>query len=487
VTKPSPERISAQILVIGSGAGGAVAAATLAEAGYDVLIIEEGPEIDTSQMATHTPEAFQTLYRNGGLSPFFGKANIAFVEGRCVGGSTEVNSAFWHRTPPEAVIAWTERFQVRDLSEDQLSALFDEIETELSVSRLNSDNAPRSSALLRQGSEKSGWAVAEVPRAQNSNMAGSQFAPGAKRSMSRTYIPRAIQAGVRLLPNCHVKRINHRLGRVSSVSALFTEGNSERHLTIEAETVFVCGGAIQTPVLLRRSGIKRNVGNRLRIHPMLKLAALFDEQLDSHRAALPVYQVKEFAPDITLGGAVFTPGYLAITLSENWPDNQAAMQDWRSMALYYVACRSSGWGTVRAFPLTGEAVVRYRLSRQDMTNLSVGMARLGELLFAAGARQLYPALRSPAVINSSAECRVFLENPIPASMMNLSTVHAFSTCPLGENKNLCAVDSYGKVHGFDNLYITDASTIPDSPGVNPQATVMALTLRNTRRFIETAG
>jgi choline dehydrogenase-like flavoprotein len=255
-------------------------------------------------------------------------------------------------------------------------------------------------------------------------------------------------------------------------------------MTIEAETVFVCGGTIQTPVLLRSSGIKRNVGNNLCIHPMLKVATLFDEIMDSHRSALPIYQVKEFWPDITLGGSVFTPGFLALTLSENWTKNQDALKDWRCMALYYIACRGSGRGTVRVFPFTQEAIVRYNLSKQDQMNLTIGLARLGEALFAGGARKLYPALRTPDTLNSVTECRALLEKPIPSSAMSLTTVHTFSTCPMGENKAICATNSFGKVHGFENLYIADASLIPDSPGVNPQGTIMALALRNARHFLK---
>ena len=106
-------RISTEVLVIGSGAGGAVTAATLAEAGREVLVVEEGPEVDAEQTATHTPRAMQTLYRNAGLLPILGKRPIAFVEGRCVGGSTEINSAFWHRPPADAIERWQRDYDLR--------------------------------------------------------------------------------------------------------------------------------------------------------------------------------------------------------------------------------------------------------------------------------------------------------------------------------------------------------------------------------------
>lgn len=479
------EKISTQVLVIGSGAGGAVTAATLAEAGFSVLLTEEGPAVDTSKLATHTPKAMRLLYRNGGLSPILGASNIAFAEGRCLGGSTEVNSAFWHRIPPDTAERWRGEFQIDELQTDSLIRLYEELEGDLEIRRVPETNQPGSSEILRRGADKLGWKVVQVPRAQSGDLAGSQFAPGAKRSMSRTFIPRAVRAGTRVLADCRIMRLHHKDGRVTGASGRILTADGPVNLEIEADWVVLSAGAIQTPVLLRASWIKRNIGNSLRIHPMLKMAAQYDDQLDSHRAPLPIYQVKEFWPEITIGGSVFTPGFLAMTLSDNWRQTQGAMQDWRQMALYHAACRGTSLGKVRCFPINNEAVVRYSLSERDRMHLTLGIARLGEALFAAGARKLFPGLRRPAEINSVEECRRMAENPLPLADMSVSTVHVFSSCPMGEDRERCAVDSFGKVHGFENLRIADASIIPDSPGVNPQGTTMALALRNARHFVST--
>lgn len=339
-------RLDAEVVVIGSGAGGAITAATLAEAGRSVLILEEGPEIDTRAMATHTPAAVRLLYRNGGLCPILGNPTMAFAEGRCVGGSTEINTALWHRTPPEAVDRWRRLHAVRDVSVEELDGLFAEIETELCVSTLGA-SPPASSAVFRRGVESQGWSAVEVPRAQATDLGRSQFAPGAKRSMSRTYVPRALAAGARLLAGCRAVRLRHRGRHVTEVEAVETTPEGRRRLAIRAGTVFACGGAIQTPALLRASGIKRNVGDSLRLHPMVKVAAEFSEELDSHAAPVPIYQVHDLGPDVTLGGSVFTPGFLAMTLGENWAENEEAMRQWRRMALFHVACRGSNLGSVR--------------------------------------------------------------------------------------------------------------------------------------------
>jgi nucleoside-diphosphate-sugar epimerase/choline dehydrogenase-like flavoprotein len=475
--------LTTQVLVIGSGAGGAATAATLASRGYEVLVLEEGPHLDTSTIASNSPEAIARLYRNGGLTPILGNQTIAYVEGRCVGGSTEVNSAFWHRLPADCYHRWRTDAGLADFSHEIMDPYFEELERELSVSYLAAAQLPRSSELFREGIERMHWKYTEVPRCQKDNDGASPFAPGNKQSMQRTFIPKALAAGARLLPDCKAVKLLHDNGRVNGALVKHTNGGAAQRVEISAEFVFVCCGAVQTPALLRRSGITKNVGDNLCIHPMIKAAAVFEDEIGAHTEALPIYQVKEFWPNITIGGAVFTPGFLAMLLSDNWKMNQGAMHDWNHMALYYAATRGMNRGTIRVLPgFEDGVVVRYKLTEADQMNISKGLAHLGEILFAAGAKAIYPSLRSQPILKSAEQCRGFLKQPIPIEAMGLSTVHAFSSCPMGENPDVCATDSFGKVAGFRNLYINDASLIPDSPGVNPQGTTMAIALRNLDHF-----
>lgn len=470
-----------EILVIGSGAGGAATAATLAERGYEVLVLEEGPDEDTGNVATNSPDAIARLYRNGGMTPILGTPNIAYVEGRCLGGSTEVNSAFWHRLPDDCYERWSRRYGVTGLSADALSPYFEALETQLSVSRIGAAPLPKSSQVFREGLEKMGWEHMEVPRCQRDDPSKSPFAPGNKQSMQRTFLPRARAAGARIVTSCKATRLHCRGGRAVDVEVR----RQEHTVRISAESVFVCAGAVQSAALLRRSGITHNVGDNLCIHPMLKAAATFDETVDAHDAVLPVFQVKEFWPDIAIGGSVFTPGFLAMLLADNWGDTAEVMKEWRQAALFYTATRGTARGKIRPVPGSADGVVvRYSASETDRTNLSRGLARLGEALFAAGAKALYPSVRSHSVLRSAAECKVFDKQPPPLTAMSLSTVHAFSSCPMGEDTQQTATDSFGKVHGFENLYINDASLLPDSPGVNPQGSIMAIALRNVDHFDE---
>jgi choline dehydrogenase-like flavoprotein len=116
--------------------------------------------------------------------------------------------------------------------------------------------------------------------------------------------------------------------------------------------------------------------------------------------------------------------------------------------------------------------------------LCEGLWQLGKLLFAGGAEEIYqpvpggPPIRSPKDID-------FLRRGVPQGRLNVSTIHLFSSCPMGEDTDTCAVDSFGRYHGLGNVWVNDASMLPHSPGVNPQGTILAIARRNVTRFLET--
>jgi choline dehydrogenase-like flavoprotein len=127
-------------------------------------------------------------------------------------------------------------------------------------------------------------------------------------------------------------------------------------------------------------------------------------------------------------------------------------------------------------------VVSYELSDQDIWNLSRGLARLSALLLEGGALEVLPAVHGVAALRSEVEAVRWLDDSLDGKDCSLTTVHAFSSCPMGERLDRCAANSFGKVHGFDNLFVNDASMVPDSPGVNPQGTIMTLARRNALHF-----
>ncbi len=475
-----------EVLVIGSGAGGATTAATLASAGFRVLVLEEGPRVPRSDYGQDAVSAMRALYRRRGMTPIAGNVPMGFVEGACLGGSTEINSGFWHRLQPEVALRWRAQFGVEDCSPESLGEHFEWAERRLGVG-LSRGPWPKSTEVFARGVERMGWSYQEVPRAApgcaNHNTCAYGCASGAKQGMTQNLIPEAEAAGAVFLTGCRVRLLLHRRGRVTGVLAERTHSDGTTGLVrITAEHVFVCAGPTQTPALLRRSGIKFHVGDTLRVHPMLKVVARFPEVLDAHRSVLPLIQVKEFWPEVSFGGGFMTLGHLALNLNENYPELEHELEHYRHHATYYVAIKGTGKGSVRPSMLGDSAVIRYDLSRDDLRHLSTGLARLSMLLLAAGAEAVFPSVYGLPAIERSVDAVRWLDELVPASRVALTTVHAFASCPLGEREDRCAADSFGRVLRHENLYLNDASMLPDSPGVNPQGTVMALARRNALRF-----
>ena len=245
----------------------------------------------------------------------------------------------------------------------------------------------------------------------------------------------------------------------------------------------VCGGAIQTPALLQRSGLGRRLGAPLAVHPTVKLAARFDDDVNVPDD-VPVHQVNEFAPDLSFGGSASSPGLVALALSDHWALFGAAIEDWRQIAVYYAAITSEGRGRVVAVPGWRDPLVTYRLTRRDRALLGRGLARLALVLLEAGATAVYPSFRGAPIVRSRRDLAV-LQGTFAATRASVMTVHLCSTVPMGgDPRRRSATDSRGRVHGTTNVYVNDASLLPDAPGVNPQASVMALAIRNVRRFLD---
>jgi hypothetical protein len=161
------------------------------------------------------------------------------------------------------------------------------------------------------------------------------------------------------------------------------------------------------------------------------------------------------------------------------------MQAIDHMACYYVGVRGTGRGRVRPSRWErGRTRLEYELSAEDIINLSHGLARLSTLLLQGGAVELFPAVSGIAPITTPVQAVRWLDDRLEGPACNLTTVHAFSSCPIGERRDRCAADSFGKLHGSENVYINDASMIPDSPGVNPQGTIMTLAHRNAQHFCD---
>ncbi|MEQ1701588.1 MAG: GMC family oxidoreductase N-terminal domain-containing protein, partial [Ilumatobacteraceae bacterium] len=342
------------------------------------------------------------------------------------------------------------------------------------------------SEVLRRGADALGWRNGEIPRWMTYPTAGKKgggdATSGERQSMTRTYLPRAMKAGARLAVGCRVDRLVQRSGKASSADTTLADGSRG---TITFRHVFVCGGAIQSPALLQRSGIHGHIGKTLAVHPTVKLAARFPEALNVPDD-VPVHQVKEFAPHLSFGGSASNPGLVALNLLDQWSSFKHAVTQWQHISVYYAAITSEGRGRVRSFPRMKDPVVTYGLTIRDRELLRSGLARLALLMLEAGAVEVYPSFKGAPSVKNRRDLAT-MQKAFSATKATVMTVHLCSTVPMGEKAGQTGADSFGLVHGCSNIYVNDASLLPTAPGVNPQASVMAFAIRNARRFVASGG
>jgi choline dehydrogenase-like flavoprotein len=470
----SSTRMETEVLVVGSGAGGATTAAVLAEAGFDVLIVEEGEWVEQGSVVAFSLDQMERQYRAGGVTVALGLPSIAYTEGCCAGGGTEINSGLYRRPPEDVLQQWATDFGIAELDFEEVSAIANEVEQAISVTTVPG-RASAPSDVLRRGAEGLGWQNSEIPRW----MKYSDDDPntGQRQSMTRTYLPRAVKGGARLVTGCRIDALEMAGDRARRATTTLTDG---RGGDIAFRHVFVCGGAIQSPALLQRSHIAGHIGRSLAVHPTVKLAARFADELNVPDD-VPVHQVKEFAPDLSFGGSASQPGLVALALSDQWRTFSRAITDWRRISVYYAAITSEGRGRVRAVRGLRDPIVTYRLTRRDRALLGSGLARLALLMLEAGADEVYPSFRGAPLVRRRSDLAT-MQSTFSATKASVMTVHLCSTVPMGEDIAKCGANSFGRVHGTANVWVNDASLLPTAPGVNPQGTVMALAIRNARRF-----
>jgi choline dehydrogenase-like flavoprotein len=473
-------RASCDVVVVGSGAGGATTAAALAEAGMDVIVVEEGGYHPTESYGTRLGPALRTLYRDGGAQAALGRPPIVFSEGRCVGGSTVVNGGMSWRTPEATLVKWSRETSI---SVDEMRPYFETVEHRLHVALQDPETVGRDSALLKAGADALGWRI--IPNLRNQiHCAGSNNCTlgcptGAKRSMLLTHIPRALSHGARLYADCRVERVTRDGRTATGVEGRFINGH---RLTVRAPVVVVAGGAIQTPTLLARCGFRSpsgQLGRNLAMHPNAKLVALFDEEVRGWQGVHQAYQVREFTDEGILITAVnVPPALVAMSLPDHGAPVRALMDGYDHMVTAGCLVEDTGRGRV----LRGQAF--YQISDRDAATVVRAVALTAELMFAAGARRILAPFVGAPDLSGPDDIARLLARPVPKRSLDLFTVHLMGTARMGEDPKRAVVSSFGEFHGAHGLFVADASLFPGPIGVNPMETIVALALRNADHLVE---
>jgi len=475
--------IDTDVLVIGSGPGGATTAALLAEAGRQVLLVEEGDHHHVDSTADHSIEQMDEKWRHGGLTKAFGAPGVSYIEGRCVGGASESNAGLYHPPFPDVLAAWARDHDIEDFGADALAPFLEQVETEIGVSSRPVSHGPASQALAR-GAETLGWRWTEIRRFWRYVEGSDGTWSGQRRSMTETMIPRAVAAGCALMSGTRIDRLVCS-GRVARTAQGWTrQGDQDVPIEIRFGEVWVCAGAVQTPRLLRKSGLRRQIGDTLTMNPMIRLAARFPDTVNVPALGVPVVQIEEFKPAMTLGCSYSAVPHLAMWLDGTPTERERLLEEWEQMAVFYVKVSGEGRGSVRTLPGLDETIVRQPVTDADLAHLGEGLARLSEALLAAGATEVFNPLSDGPSLTDRAHAERF-RGAVTRGNVTLSAIHLHSTCPMGRRAGFSATDSWGRLSAADNIRVNDSSLLPASPGVNPQGTIMAIARRNVAQALAT--
>ncbi len=482
------------VVVVGSGAGGATVAAELAEAGVDVIVLEEGGYHPTASFTAGTGRALRTLYRDGGGGMAVGRPSVLYAEGRCVGGSTVVNGGMSWRTPARVLQRWAEREGLRAIGERDLDPYFAEIESRLSVGPQDPETIGRDSALFRDAARARGWQV--VPNRRNqlhcagTSSCSSGCPTGAKQSMLVTSVPRALAAGARLYADVRVDRVTRGAGAgVTGVTGHVVRPGGGRGpaLTVRARAVVAAGGAIQTPALLARSGLRPafgQLGRNLSVHPNAVVTAFFDQDVTGWQGVHQAFQVREFTGEgLLLTATSLTPSMLAGIVPAYGAELGALMADYNRIVTAGPLVSDTGTGRIRYLPGLGPQVF-YQLTERDAARVVRGVELTAEALFTAGARRVLLPFEGAPVVRTPAELGRLLARPVPRRALQLFSIHLMGTARMSADPRRGVTGSFGEVHGVPGLIVADASLFPGPVGINPMETVIALALRNARRLLE---
>jgi choline dehydrogenase-like flavoprotein len=480
---------STDVVVIGSGAGGGVVAKELAQAGYGVIVLEEGGWYTREDFDFRPARSFMRFYREAGQTVTLGLPVVVLPQGKTVGGTTTINSGTCLRIHRHVLKRWHLESGLSDLAETELNLLYAAIEEYLFVKRADREVVGRNALLFLETAWSLGYTGGFLPRnakdCEGYGMCAFGCPSGAKQSVNVSYMPDAVAAGADVYTHCRVDNIVTRGGRASGVRGHFIDPASGRRsgsIEVEARVVVLAGGAIQSPALLQRNRLCRasgQLGRNLSIHPCTGTTAVLDEVLGNPKGIPQSTYVDEFSGDgIMLEGGTLSPSVFAFSMP--WGGRRHA----RAMAAYprtgiFGAMISEHDSIGRVLPGTHPArpLVLYNMGREDIERLKRAVILSAEIWFKAGAKHVETIFNGFREMGPRDLSRLVHTRIRPADIYGLSAYHPMGTCRMGSDPQWSVVGPGGETWEVEDLYICDASILPTSLGVNPQLTVMALATR----------
>jgi choline dehydrogenase-like flavoprotein len=473
-------RMATDVVVVGSGPAGAAVARRLAARGARVVVLEEGHHVTPSQFEASGLRAMASLYRDMGTSIAFGTNPMPYLQGRSVGGTSVVNGAISWQFPRDSHEAWCaedpalrDAIPFEDLAREEAA-----IETRLGVHPTEARVAGPKNVAMARGADALGLANRPIRRNTEGCVGAGrclQGCPhGAKLSMERTFLPDAVRDGGRIVSGVTVSHV-----LLDARGAYGVRGLSARGSDVEVRArhaVVIAASAIQSPLLLRGSGLKRGpVGDRFSAHPGVSVTGRFAQSVRGFVGATQGAEVTGLRHEgLKLEALGFDLGILASRIPGVGTDLARRLAELDHYAVFGAAIRAEAEGTVRSGPLRPS--VRYSLTHEDMKKARRAVRRLGEVLLAAGAQEVYPGVAGfdPVVRDPRRMAAIDEEGPLDPKAYPMSMTHLFGTARMGTDPATSVVRPDFRHHDVAGLYVADSSVFPSNLGVNPQIPIMTL-------------
>jgi len=497
-TKEGPLEIETDVVVVGSGAGGAVIACELAEAGHDVVVLEEGPFVPALEHGKMRPsESLRHVWRGGAFTVAFGIGDTPHINvtmGRVVGGSSTVTGGVCFRVPGAVLAKWRGERGMAHLTEEALEPYYASVEEAVHVEEVPLHMRSQSTNLFVRGAEARGLVMKPISRNTDGCNGCGRCNFGcphvAKMSVDVTYLPRAAKRGARIFADCLVDRVLMKGDRAVGVEGRMANGRYGKPkdtFVVRAKRVVLSAGAAYTPLLLRRSGVSgvsEQVGKNVTVHPGFRMIARFDEDVRGWQGALQSAYTDSLEHDgITLMGLFVPPAVLAATMPGQGPELLRRAGNVKNLAIFGGIIHDEGGG--RVWPGLGrEPILTYRMTKENRALVPRVIREMGEAFFAAGAKEVFtPILGAPGM--DADAFRSFPFEDVKSRDIECSSQHPLGSCRMGMTREHSVVDTYGKVWDTRELYVADGSMVPTSLGVNPQLAIMTLATRVAWHLRET--
>lgn len=485
-------------VVVGTGAGGAMALRELARAGLSVVAFEQGPDIGPRNFNQREDKMIPLLFQQGGGRTTADLA-IRVLGGRGVGGSTIHNTNLCKRTPDEVLDLWARKYGVEGAGAKDMAASFETVERDLSVTRIANADVNRNNDVLRRGVHALGWKGGVLAHNRvgctKSGFCELGCAYDAKQNAAKVLVPQAKAAGGTVQASVDVRRVTFANGAVTGVEAVAKGGLP---IVARARIVVLAGSAIGSAALAKRSGLPDPyavLGTGLRMHPGAVVAGTFPDgdPVDGHHGIPQSYECTEMLSfeegaerRTWIVPAFAHPVGTAATLPGFGAAHMRAMRDYRRLAVLTAMLHDESSGDIEVDE-DGEPRIHYRLLERDRAALARGLVACARLLFAAGAREVTIPAIPPVRLRSAKELDGLDTSFVRPHGVPMSAVHPMGTMRMGKDPRASVVASTGEHHQLRGLFVVDGSLFPTSLGGPPQISIYAFAHHLSRHVIERAN